>query len=292
MTNILTDLRKQIDEIDNVILDLLSKRSDIVSQVAIHKKELPVKIRPAREIQMNWNLAKHASKAYPAPVLQRIWREIITSTLTLEGGFTVSIFFDKLNDLHTSLALWDLTRDHFGTWCPIYRKLNKIEMIEDLARYKTELAVLPIKNQSIDPTPWWLYLAHRPKQEGNWNPRISFHLPFSGPSNSHSYMDNIEALALSCAQPEASGYDESLYCIEVKTSPEAYQKFMFTLSKEGYEIIERGEVGKHDFSAALIKFDGYLEENHPKILKFKEKFKAYQIQMTWLGTVGKTPQYT
>lgn len=287
MANTLKELRKQIDDIDTLILDLLSKRSDIISKVAIYKKGLPVKIRPAREIQMNWHLAGHASEAYPAPVLQRIWREIITSTLTLEGGFSVSVFFDETHDLHTSMALWDLTRDHFGTWCPIYRHTDKIAMIEALAQYEVELVVLPLKNQSIDPKPWWLYLANRP-QKADWNPRVSFHLPFSGPSNSHAYVD-IEALALSCAQPEASGYDESIYCLEVAL--EDYADFIKILETGNYKILEKAEIGKHDFSAALIQLDGYLEEDHPQIMALKEKLKAYQPKVTWLGSIGKTPPY-
>lgn len=292
MTDELTVLRRKIDGIDKEILKLLTQRSDIVSQVAQYKKNFPVKIRPAREIQMSWYLSEYASEAYPAPVLQRIWREIITSTLTLEGGFSVALYFDEAKDLSTSMALWDLTRDHFGTWCALYRQKDKIEIIEALARHEVELAVLPIKNQSIDPTPWWLYLAHRLPEntrEEQWKPRISFLMPFSGPSNSHAYLD-IQALALSCAQPENSGHDESIYCIEI--APEAYADFLHFMSKQSaYEIIEMAEPNIHDFSAVLIKVDGYKGDDHPEILALKQALSPFKASVFWLGIVGKIPPY-
>ncbi len=285
MADELKNLREQIDEIDKEILALLSHRSDIVSQVAKYKKDFPVKIRPAREIQMNWNLASYASDAYPAPVLQRIWREIITSTLTLEGGFSASLFFDEKHDLHTSMAIWDLTRDHFGSWCALYRHSDKIAMIESLARHEVELVVLPIRNISIDTIPWWLYLAHRPKEK-EWYPHISFLLPFSGPSNSHAYLD-IEALALSCAQLEDSGYDDSIYCIEV--DDESYTDFLDFMKESQYEIIEMADPQCHDFSAILIKIDGYKKDDHPEILIFKNSIEKFGAHIFWLGTVGKIP---
>lgn len=287
MDNPLLRLRDEIDNIDDEILDLLEKRSKIIHKVGEYKKAQPIKVRPAREIQMNWKLAQHSIDAYPAPVLQRIWREIITATLTAEGDFSVSTFFDDSNELITSLALWDLTRDHFGSWCPIYRKIDKIEMIEQLAKYEVELAVMPIKNVSIDARPWWLYLAHRSK-EAEWYPRIAFHLPFSGPSNSRAYHD-VEALVLSCAKLEPSGHDETLFCIEVLEGD--YGQFLSDITSQSCEIIEYAEPQKHDFSACLVKFNGYLVQNDSIISQFQEKLSTYKLKITLLGTIGKTPEY-
>lgn len=287
MTNPLAELRIQIDAIDDEILSLLEKRSKVVYKVGEYKEKQPVKVRPAREIQMNWNLAQKSIPAYPAPVLQRIWREIITSTLTIEGDFAVSVFFDENNDLRTSLALWDLTRDHFGSWCPIYRSTDKIAMIEQLARHDVELVVMPIKNISIDPEPWWLYLAHRP-QEAEWYPRIAFHLPFSGPSNSRAYHD-IEALVLSCASIEPSGYDETLFCIEVLEGD--YAQFLQDIQKQDCVVIEKANPDKHEFSAILVKFNGYLAEDQTIITALLSAFNDYKLKITMLGTIGKTPEY-
>ncbi|MFV0321229.1 MAG: chorismate mutase [Alphaproteobacteria bacterium] len=287
MKNPLAELRVQIDAIDDEILSLLEKRSKVVYKVGEYKEKQPVKVRPAREIQMNWNLAQKSIPAYPAPVLQRIWREIITSTLTIEGDFAVDVFFDEKNDLRTSLALWDLTRDHFGSWCPIYRSTDKIAMIEQLAKHEVELVVMPIKNISIDPEPWWLYLANRPK-EAEWYPRIAFHLPFSGPSNSWAYHD-IEALVLSCATIEPSGHDETLFCIEVLKGD--YGSFLQKIAMQDCVLIEKADPDKHKFSAALVKFDGYLVDNETIIAEFLSAFSDYEFKVTLLGTIGKTPEY-
>ena len=74
----LNDIRVQIDEVDNKLLELLAKRLELVRKVGQYKKEhnLPIK-DPAREEQILESLyEKGIQFKLPKEFIKKIWRSL------------------------------------------------------------------------------------------------------------------------------------------------------------------------------------------------------------------------
>jgi chorismate mutase/prephenate dehydrogenase len=83
----LASFRSQIDEIDDQIVDLLSRRGAIVRKVGEVKKRagLPV-AAPGREKQVLDRVAARAQRGpLPAELVQRIYKQIITEMSAWEA---------------------------------------------------------------------------------------------------------------------------------------------------------------------------------------------------------------
>ncbi len=88
----LEDLRKQIDGIDNELVEKLGKRAELVLEVkkAKHKENIDV-YSPARERQiLDRVLALSKDGPFPSGPLERIFVNIISATRSLIGGLHIS----------------------------------------------------------------------------------------------------------------------------------------------------------------------------------------------------------
>jgi chorismate mutase-like protein len=114
----LAALRAEIDAIDSQLHDLLMRRTDLAVEVGEVKARVqplggtPADgskfIRPAREALILRRLvARHQGKL-PKAVIVRMWREMISALLQVEGPFVVAVQAPK-----GDTALWDLARDHY-----------------------------------------------------------------------------------------------------------------------------------------------------------------------------------
>ena len=83
-TSKLDKLRKQIDDVDNRILDLLMQRTDVVEQIGSAKREdsgntdlsRSLNMRPDREARLMRRLLDRHDGRLPEVVVARIWREV------------------------------------------------------------------------------------------------------------------------------------------------------------------------------------------------------------------------
>ena len=67
-------------------------------------------IRPAREALILRRLVARHQGRLPKAVIVRMWREMISALLQVEGPFVVAVQAPK-----GETALWDLARDHYGS---------------------------------------------------------------------------------------------------------------------------------------------------------------------------------
>jgi chorismate mutase / prephenate dehydratase len=77
----LARLRRQIDEIDDQIHDLMMRRAQIVVEIGTAKGTGPM-VRPGREAEILRRLVKR-NRLLPATALVRIWREMIVAMTSL-----------------------------------------------------------------------------------------------------------------------------------------------------------------------------------------------------------------
>jgi chorismate mutase / prephenate dehydratase len=200
----LDDLRRRIDEIDDALHDLIMERIAVVERIAGAKqRDGIVAIRPGREAQILRRLVARHRGALPRAMLIRIWRELISGALALQGDFAVAVAaVDERADY------WDLARDHFGSHTPmtIYHSIG--EVLRAVGEKRAVVGVLPMPVEG-EPTPWWPLLAGA----GNAAPRVLARLPFGSRGNARGD-GGVDALVIGHGTPDPTGADRSLVAFE------------------------------------------------------------------------------
>ena len=112
----LAQVRQKIDHIDDQLHDLIIERAKISEKIKALKKEGDAKIRPAREAQIIYRLLDRHRGQFPVQELIRIWREIITATLRMQGPFSIAAIEPNGEPDYCNLA-----RDQYGSFSPISR---------------------------------------------------------------------------------------------------------------------------------------------------------------------------
>src|SRR5262244_1739516 len=89
------DLRRQIDEIDTQLHDLLIRRSDVVAEIGAAKGNGAEAnrngfFRPGREALIVRRLVERHSGSLPRATIVRMWRELLSATLRQQGPFAVA----------------------------------------------------------------------------------------------------------------------------------------------------------------------------------------------------------
>lgn len=89
MTKTLLDYRKEIDDLDVQLIELLGKRMDIIREVAVYKHahHLPAVIQ-ARVDEVHDNAVRMGlEKNLPAEYISALWTKIITESCDTEERF-------------------------------------------------------------------------------------------------------------------------------------------------------------------------------------------------------------
>src|SRR5581483_20410 len=120
----LTELRNEIDRIDEGMHRLLMQRGDIIDRLIQVKQtqEVGSAFRPAREADMMRRLVERHKGILPLDTVESIWRVIIATFTFVQAPFSVHA------DRSASDALMrDSARFHFrlhGAFCAAYGRLR------------------------------------------------------------------------------------------------------------------------------------------------------------------------
>jgi chorismate mutase-like protein len=203
----LAALRDEIDEIDSQLHDLLMRRTDLAVRVGEVKAQVqplggtPADgakfIRPAREALILRRLvARHQGKL-PKAVIVRMWREMISALLQVEGPFVVAVQAPK-----GETALWDLARDHYGSRVQVTPLPENGDVLAAVSRGKATVGILPMPRLG-ERSPWWPQLL----SNGEGVPHIMGRLPFGDIGNVRD--PKAEAMVIGRAPNEPTGDDRS-----------------------------------------------------------------------------------
>jgi len=203
----LDTLRCQIDEIDGQIHDLLMRRIDVAREIGARKDQARSNTyRPAREAQILRRLAARHSGPLPFRVVVRIWREIISASLGVEGKFIISVYVPE--PLESGLAYVALARAYFGAETPIIPAQTEAGVLRAVRDGKASIGVLPITSDThtkrASAEPWWYTLT----AGGSERPRIVAVLPWL--TGGEAGANEPHAMAVARLRPDASGNDISL----------------------------------------------------------------------------------
>lgn len=254
----LDDLRREIDEIDIAVHDLLMRRVALADQIGHVKGEGGPFIRPGREARILRRLVARHDGLLPKTVLVSIWREIISAMTALEGPYAVAVYAQKMG--HDGLPA--LARAQYGAERPISAHQTVLGVLRAVSDGHATVGVLPLP-QGEEADPWWRNLV----RTGPDVPKIIARLPFA--ALNHRF-DGLDALAIALAPPEASDLDHSFLVAE-NTAQLSRGGLREALTRADFQVVDmqnwsaRGKV-----PWVLVEVDGFLEANDPRVVRLAE----------------------
>lgn len=198
----LNDLRQRIDAIDEEIHDLIMRRAAMIDDVRNSKGPARAGYyRPAREAEILRRLVRRHQGPFPAQVLVRIWRELVSASVRMQGEFAIAVYSPD-----GSQALVDLTRDHFGHSAPITTHGSATGVVRSVRDGVSTVGVLPLPEYSQEAR-WWPSMADAPP---DMRPLISARIPFA------STGVGVSALVIGNIEHEATGADHSYLLVRAE----------------------------------------------------------------------------
>lgn len=242
----LSDLRLQIDALDAELLRLVDKRAALGKAIGEAKSreggtgnDVSL-LRPDREAMLIRKLIAMPRQAASANVIVRIWRELISENLRIQGEARGGLHLNfSAADQSQEVLVW--ARERFG-FAPSYSYLKDPAAALAAARDPRHIAVL-----SLDPRggAWWARVLAEPKV------RVIAALPELSTTRPH-------ALALAAIPSEPTGDDLTFW---VSDSPERENALIETLSHRGFaaEWLCTAQGLK------LFALSGFVQENDPRL---------------------------
>ncbi len=208
MSVTLDTLRRQIDNLDEQILDLLNRRAELIPAIVEEKKKAgAAAVQPAREAAILRRLAKKKTGPFPRESVIRIWREIIGASSLMQTPQKVAVCVDNFDE---GLLNWDLAKDYFSSIMPIHRAANVLGALASVREGEATFAVLPWPKIE-DSSPWWLQLM---SETGEFPMRIVARLPLGDPGPADRHPAH-KALVVARLTYQPSGEDCSFIALDL-----------------------------------------------------------------------------
>jgi len=273
----LEELRRQIDSIDDVLLRELIHRAALIGDVGRAKAREGgggSAMRPGREAEVLRRLAARHQGDLPLSAILRIWRELMNSITALQGPIAVAVCAPQ-----KSVAYWDLARNHFGANTPMTLHVAPSVVVRNVVEHVGTVGVLPYPDDEAD-EPWWLMLATGARSVPL--PRVIWRLPFyASPSGR---FENLEAFAVACLAPEATGEDESIAAFEcdLDVSRGRLLEALATVGLHG-RMVASHEGDGLDGRMHLVLIDGFVHEDDRRLTQMAEVLNETLLRAVVLG---------
>ncbi|MDO8877420.1 MAG: chorismate mutase [Pseudolabrys sp.] len=165
----LTELRKEIDRIDESMHALLMERGQIIDRlISVNKSQETTgsAFRPVREAEMMRRLAQRHKGILPLDTVESIWRVIIATFTYVQAPFSAHADFSAGDAL-----MRDSARFHFGFTVPLVPHLGAAAVVDAVSSSKGDLGLVPAV-AIASAGAWWTAL------EFDAAPKIIARLPF------------------------------------------------------------------------------------------------------------------
>jgi len=266
-------LRAKIDEIDNALHELIIRRVELTDAVGKLKSAAnALTFRPGREAMiLRHRVAVHRGP-FPKAGLVRIWREIISGTLCLQGPFSIAVFAAP-----DYPGYWDLARDHFGTQ-PVYTGCSTVNQVVHLvAENPAAVGILPWPHEG-HPEPWWRQIVSADPN----TVRIIGRLPFAGRGRGRG--ENYQAAVIGRFPVEPSGDDCSILAVETDddVSRERLRQAL-AFVEQRLDVIAVWRSRAEDYGLHLVQVDGVFDPRNPQLEDFLDRAKPLVRRATVIG---------
>lgn len=139
----LDDIRKQIDDIDRQLMNLLSQRADLVHEVGVIKKRDGLQIyAPEREEALLRRLVELNEGRLPEKSIKAIYREIMSAALALEEDLRIAYLGPEGTWTHQAAI------KKFGHSVNYSAQPNFSDVFDQVARRAADYGVVPIENST------------------------------------------------------------------------------------------------------------------------------------------------
>ena len=250
----LEEVRREIDEIDAALHDLIMRRTRVVEQVIAAKGTTNTgNFIPGREIKVLRGLMQRHEGAFPRHALIRMWREMISVFAAMQGPFHVVACAEEGDQ-----GCWDLARDHFGSHDKMSTLATPREVVARVSSDEAAIGVVPVPAEDGDA--WWRTMG------GAVAPRIVARLPFIEGSNART--GGVGAYALAKLDFDPTGDDRSLLVVETETEfSRAGLRSLLTNSGLNPQLIV---TDRRDGAAHLIEVDGFIQAEDEPVRKLAD----------------------
>lgn len=278
----LDDLRGEIDEIDGAIHDLVMQRAALAERIGALKDSSArgdgvatagaAYLRPGREAAVLRRLVARHSGSFPLPSLVRLWREIMSSLLRLQGPFSVAVLTTPENP-----GFWDVARDHYGSTTPMIACQSAGQVLREVTEGQASVGVLPFPEEG-EVAPWWPFIASARDNE----PKVISRLPFLV-ANPNGGRGQVSAVALARVTPEETGDDRSLLTVETGEQL-SRARLIGALTAVGLPPIWQAS-GPAQIGGGLylLEIEGFVSSDDPRLAKLAEILGNVLNRVTVLG---------
>ncbi|HLO25926.1 MAG TPA: prephenate dehydratase [Geobacteraceae bacterium] len=139
----LSELRHDIDAIDDRLMELLNQRAALVVEVgrlkAGEKRDFHV---PSREREIYERLISHNPGPFPNEALKSVFREIISASLALEAPMKVAFFGPKATFTHLAAL------QQFGLSAELVPQKSIPAVFEEVEKGRAQYGVVPVENST------------------------------------------------------------------------------------------------------------------------------------------------
>jgi len=270
----LETLRAEVDRLDAELLNILEQRIGIVKDIAAAKEDdgAALAFRPGREANVMRRILDKHSSDLPDVVVANIWREIISAVCRMQKPMSISITAPE-----KSVGYWDLARSHFGAATPMTLHKSPTVVLREVSADPSKLGVMPWMN--IERDTWWEHLA----QGGDSVPKILAALPFV--HNASGFFEDLNALVIGQAKPEASGNDVSLFVVMTtnEVSRARLNEYLEKSGLNGHCVDSRSPAVEEGDWLHLFQVPQFLTEGDEPLTKFVELVGDSVIKTVILG---------
>ncbi|WP_157879135.1 chorismate mutase [Pararhodospirillum photometricum] len=147
----LDPLRAEIDAIDDAIHDQIMRRAQLADQIRIAKmaEGSAVYLRPGREAAVLRRLVARHSGPFPRRVLIRLWREIFSVVVSMQGRITMAVWMPERGAGYLELA-----RNQYGSFTSATVHQSVGQVVQEVGEGRATVGVVPLPRHE-DPVAWW-----------------------------------------------------------------------------------------------------------------------------------------
>jgi chorismate mutase-like protein len=262
----LDELRREIDGIDDSLHDLIMRRTELVAAIGAAKTGGPT-FRPGREAAILRRLLKRHSGKFPREVLVRLWREIISAFLRMQGSFSVAVVSDGPD-------LLPLVREEYGSSTPVTAFHSAGQALGALREGRASLAVLPLPRE-VEERPWWPMLFGADEAR----PSIAARLPFAMPGQPPA-----EALVVARVEQAETGDDRSFIALETTDAvSRSGLKDAFTKTDLPVSFAASWQDAGRQMWLHLVEIDGYVAPDDARLARLSSAVGAGAREVRQVG---------
>lgn len=249
----LSQLRAELDRVDDGLHDGVMRRAEIVGRIAALGVKSGVPLRPGREAAIARRLLARHHGPLPRHGIVRIWRELIAAMTELQQPLVIAVCGA---DGEAALA-----REHFGALAAVRLQPSPGQALGEVASGAAAAALLPLPSEE-EPLAraWWTGLLHRGAGERRLH--VVARVPFWAPRPEGA--PRGQGFVISAAPPDPSGEDRTLLALDLQpeTSRARLGQALGAAGLEAATVILRRDPGA---ARALVDVAGFLAEDDPRL---------------------------